>query len=295
MKILVGQYHLNSIGGTETFTYTLVKELVRQGHFVDLITFVPGFLSNMLEQETGIPTNVIRESHYDIALVNHNIVVDKIRSLGVVENIIQTCHGIIPNLEFPTNNANKHIAISKEIEDNINEKGFTNTEIILNGIDCNRFNPVITLNSRIRNIVSLSQSESANTTLSIVCNLLGCNLITFNKNTNPTFAIEKFINQGDLVVGLGRSAYDAIACGRPVFVWDERDYQGNLGDGYLTVDNFDDFAINNCSGRRNKKVYTPELIAKEILENYNSNDMSNYRQLALDKLNIEKQVQKYLL
>jgi|SaaInlV_125m_DNA_1040241.scaffolds.fasta_scaffold04767_8 hypothetical protein len=294
MKILVGQYHLNSVGGTETFTYTLVKELHKQGHIVDLLTFIPGYVSDFITQEIpNIQVNVMKTDKHDVSLVNHNVVVDKIKGVLKCEKIIQTCHGVIPPLEKPSINADHLVSISKEIYDDIKKQGF-NGSIILNGIDCDRFDIKVPLNTKIKRILSLAQSESANKLLQKTCDILGCELITLNKNTNPKFDIENDINNVDLVVGLGRSAYDAIACGRPVFIWDDRNYQGNLGDGYLTIDNFNELIKTNCSGRRYKKPYTAEQIALEIQEHYNHNDSQLYRDLALTEFNITKQVKKYL-
>lgn len=294
MKILVGQFHLNTIGGTETFTYTLIKELVKQGHKVELITLHPGYVSNLIQQQFGIVANQLTYN-YDLSLVNHNVVVDKIRTLGIkTKKLIQTCHGTIPPLEKPSSNADYHVAISKEIEHDINLQGFTETSVIMNGIDCERFCPIKPLNEKITKILSLTQSEQSNIFLNDVCSILECQLQTLNKNRNPKFDIEHDINDADLVVGLGRSAYDALACGRPVFVWDNRSYQGSLGDGYLTKESFSEFIKNNCSGRRYKKIYSPEQVANEINENYNSKSSDIYRKLALNEFNITKQVQKYL-
>lgn len=294
MRILVGQNHMNTIGGTETFTYTLVHELVKQGHDVGLYTIVEGSVSNRLKKELpGIEVNKFNSS-YDVALVNHNTTVKHIRDKGYCDNIIQTCHGTLPELEQPSPYASSHVSISKEIKDYLKSLNFE-SNIILNGIDCNRFKPVNPIRKKIRHILSLSQSRKANSILEEACNIIGCDLITFNKHTNPTFYIEDYINECDVVVGLGRSAYDSMACGRPVFIWDCRAYQGNLGDGFIKPYNELGVINYNCSGRYYKNEYNAKEIAKEILENYDYKESGYYRELALDKFNIEKQVEKYLL
>lgn len=295
MNILVGQYHLNTIGGTETFTYTLCKELYKQGHNINLFTLNPGFVSNILESEIpNLKTNNIDYKKYDICLVNHNIVVDSLKKELPDARIIQTCHGTIPKLEEPSVNADCYVSISEEVNKYVNSLGFSNSSVILNGIDCDKFDVKNPINKKIKRILSLAQSNKANIILSEVANILNAELITINKNKNPIFEIQNIINSVDIVIGLGRSAYDAIACGRPVFIWDFRDYQGNLGDGFLTIDNFKEVVRNNCSGRRYNKRYTAKSIAKEILEKYNFNNSQYYRDLALKEFNIKKQVQKYL-
>lgn len=57
MKILIGQNHLHTIGGSETYTYTLVEELVRRGHHVDLVCNVPGMVSEIMKQNFKIRVN----------------------------------------------------------------------------------------------------------------------------------------------------------------------------------------------------------------------------------------------
>jgi hypothetical protein len=292
MKILVGQNHLHTIGGTETFTYTLIKELVRQGHEVELATFYMGLLSNKIEEDFSIKPNRLT-NNYDLSLVNHNPVVEMIRELGIrTKKLIQTSHGF-HEMERPSSKADIIVAISEEVSKSVEGLGFEKPRVILNGVDCERFNIRTELNPQIKNILSLSQSEKANSLLKKVSANLACNFESFNKDKNPIFNVEDAINRSDLVFGLGRSAFDALACGRPVFIWDNREYQGNLGDGYLTDKNFDDFVLNNCSGRRLKKFYSADEITEVIKDNYSDNSVAN-RNIALEKTNIEIQVQKYL-
>ena len=40
--------------------------------------------------------------------------------------------------------------------------------------------------------------------------------LTINKYTNPVWKIEELMRESDLVVSLGRGAYEAMACGCPV-------------------------------------------------------------------------------
>lgn len=290
MNILVGQFHMNSLGGTEEFTYTLCKILKKIGHNVDLITFNPGFLSDKLTNEFNIPVNNL-SNNYDICLTNHNNVVRLIRSRFPNLTIIQTSHGIIPELEKFDNLANKFVSISAEIQNHFSN---FNSTIIWNGIDTDRFKPNKPLNAKIKRILSLTQSNKANKIIQDVCDKLDCELLHFDKNRNPKFNIEDDINNSDLVFGLGRSAYTAMSCGRPVFVWDFRHYMGNLGDGFLTPDNYNSMMENNTSGRKFNKSYTSDDIVKEIKEKYSKNLLDDMRSISLTDFNMEKQISKYL-
>jgi hypothetical protein len=114
-----------------------------------------------------------------------------------------------------------------------------------------------------------------------------------NKNKNPIWNVEDIINKADLVIGLGRSAYEAIACGRTVIIFDERDYFESYSDGYLTVHTIPKWVENNCSGRYSKKEFSTEDLVQE-LEKYSENDGKQLRQFAVDHFNIVSKVDDYL-
>ena len=80
MKILVANHWLEKLGGSETFTYTLTGELVRQGHWVDLFTFRPGKVSERILKDFGVGTSL--DHKYDLVLANHNTTVKKLSNLG---------------------------------------------------------------------------------------------------------------------------------------------------------------------------------------------------------------------
>ena len=69
------------------------------------------------------------------------------------------------------------------------------------------------------------------------------------------------MNSVDLVISLGRGAYEAMACGRPVVVADVRG-----GDGYLHPDFVWEWRKNNLSGRYNKHTVDADWLAGEILK-----------------------------
>jgi len=75
---------MNSYGGTETFTYALICELLSKDHDVDFICIKEGVLSERIEREfPQVSVNCGFKRSYDIALVNHNVVVDKILRMGI--------------------------------------------------------------------------------------------------------------------------------------------------------------------------------------------------------------------
>lgn len=285
--ILVANNHLKRVGGSETFTYTLVEALIKKGFEVEYFTFFKGEVSQRIERDLDV--KFMSKNKYDLILANHNTCVNYLSKRGV---IIQTCHGIFPKEEQPTKYADGHVGISKEVKDHLKTLGF-NSEIIVNGIKCERYNIKKPINTELKSVLSLSQSEPANDKIMAACQALGLQFSKFNKNENPVWHVEDMINKVDLVLGLGRSAYEAMACGRAVVVFDERAYFQSYSDGYMTPDLVKKCVENNCSGRYSKLEFTTKDLI-EAFKKYKKEDGDALRALALTDFNIDIQVAKYL-
>lgn len=286
LSILIANNSLNSIGGSETFTYTLIEELKALGHFVEYFTFDKGAISNKIEKDLNVFFK--SKKKYDLILANHNTCVKELYGFGF---IIQTCHGIYPKLEQPSIFADAYVSISQEIQNHLALLGYP-SKIILNGINLKRFFPFKDVNASLKKVLSLCHSNNANILLKEVCKELNVELKIAYKYNNPTFEVEKLINDVDLVVGLGRSAYEAMACGRPVVVWDDRKYFESFGDGYVKG-KLGFSIINNCSGRYFKRMLHKEDLVKEFLK-YDSSDSIYFRSFAEKNLDIKKQLHEYL-
>jgi hypothetical protein len=288
MNILVANHWLEKLGGSETFTYTLTGELVRQGHNVDLFTFRHGMVSERIRKDFGVGENL--RNKYDLILANHYTCVEKLHSLGFT---IQTCHGIFPKLEQPSPKADRYVAISAEVSEHLQKAGFKST-IILNGIDCKRFSPVKMVNIQPERLLSLVHSDEANKVVEKACKISGVKFMAANKYKNPVWDVENLINEADVVVSLGRGAYESMACGRSVVVFDNRKYFNSCGDGYLYyLGNLAKSIENNCSGRALNIPFNASGLANQILL-HNICNADHLRYFANTYLNIELQVLKYI-
>ena len=288
MKILLGTHYLAKTGGTENYTYALAMELKKLGHDVEHFAIVRGGISSLLE-ENGIP--FMSADHYDLILANHTTVVEKLWSYGY---IIQTCHGTLPELEQPSPYADAYVGVSEEVKGHLQKLGFEAT-VIPNGIDCKRFYPKKPVSPKLTTVLSLSQSDVANDFIRRCCEKAGLKFLQCNKFTDDVWSIEDIINESDLVVGLGRSAYDAMACGRAVLVYDLREqYMGEfLGEGMLTPQNIEKSMSCNCTGKASRLKYDEQSFIAEM-QKYSPELASWSREYAIENLNIEKAVEKYL-
>lgn len=287
IDILLANNHLQKTGGTENYTYALALELKKQGHNVEYFAFDRGEVSDLMEAE-GIP--YMSKTKYDLILANHTTTVEHLHTYGY---IIQTCHGIAPALEQPSRYADEYVSVTQEVKEHVASVGYDST-IIHNGVDCERFAPVCPINDELTSVLSLCQSDEMNAFLRECCEAHGVKFHACNKHTDNVWKIEELINQADLVVGIGRSLYDAMACGRCVISYDNRGYMSEaLGDGYITSENFFESIVRNCSGRVYRRKFTQEEFIEE-LQKYNPTDGEWARKCALENLNISKAAESYL-
>jgi hypothetical protein len=291
LNILVASNHLLNIAGSETFTYTIAHELHKQGHKVDIFTFNEGKVSKKLEK-LGLKVNKL-QPNYDLIIASHRSTVDKLAHLGFT---IQICHGIYPKLEQPSEKANVHVAISKEVQDHVINLGFANCKLIHNSIDIKRFKATHPIGSSVRRVLSFVRSQKLNDQLKFLLEKRGIRDFTVIDDTNiqkRKWDTEKLINQADLVISLGRGAYEAMACGRPVLVLDARPYQDLLGDGIITKENYEKILEYNCSGRAFQRLNVEEMV-DEALKYYAKNKSMFYRSIATSNFDVSSNVKKYI-
>ena len=296
MRILVATNHLVNTGGTENFTYALISELCSRGYEVEYFCnpVLRGRMAKKIESELGVSFK--SRASYDLVLANHSYIVNKLRGVGV---IIQTCHGVFPPLEQPATGADAYVAISREIQLHIESLGLK-SDVILNGIDCQQFAPIKKIHKELRCVLSLCQGEQATAYVKQICDTLGVDMMQASKFNNNVFNIEELINKADLVVGVGRSLYDAMACGRACISLDSRDYSTRkdgcsvVGDGYLASDNIEQSIEYNCTGRGTGRGFKSADELMPDFERYCSDDGDFMREYALQRLNMAKNVDAYL-
>ena len=93
---------------------------------------------------------------------------------------------------------------------------------------------------------------------------------------------------------MGRSAFEGLACGRPVIVYDARSYNADGGyDGVITQDNIANLLYNNCSGRAKSRPFNPLIARDEFLDSYVA-DTEYYRSIAEQYFNGKKIVEQLI-
>jgi len=253
MKILLGTISLSSLGGTETWTKTIYDELSKEH---DVSVYSPK------EYRAFPELNVAnKDDEYDVAFINHKTTFKKLKKYKIKKRIV-VIHGVIPKEEKPAKGADQYFAVSEEIAEKYKE---LNPVIVRNPIDLNFYKSTIAPNKVIKKVLFASNYKG--TAFKIVVNAfkgMDVDIRRVGGRGNQTFLMKEAYNWADLVIGLGRTAYEAMACERNVIIFD---YNG--GDGFVTPENLLEFRKNNCSGRREKIFYSPMGLLYEA-KRYNS-------------------------
>lgn len=275
LKILLSNYSLSWLGGTQTWVATMAEELTRLGHEVHLFS-ADG-------QYDLLPDYPRLDDNYDLALINHNVCLSALEGINIKKKVF-TSHGIIPELEQPIKGADIYVAVSEEIQHNLEMQGFQ-SQVIRNPINVKKFvgSPVSPTLSKV--MFMSNYQGGARNIIEQACNrIVGLELRVFGKDgqTDAKEAME----WADLVIGLGRTAYEAMSMNRNVIIFD---YNG--ADGFADPVALLDYRRNNCSGRYNRlKLTVDELV--EMLGKYNPKlQLRNY---ILANNDVEEIAQQYL-
>lgn len=274
MKILLTNNTLQNLAGSETWVKTMFESLESLGHQVGAC--VASGEDLLIGKTVENP---------DLAIINHNSCLNILKNLPCKK--IFTSHGVIPDLEQPVEGADIYVSVSEEVQENLKNKGFESV-IIRNPIDCEKFKSTRPINDKIKKVLFSSNYQGyAKNVIIQTCQELGIELEIIGGNNRVVNIVDK-INEADLVIGLGRTAYEAMACERNVIIFD---YNG--ADGMATPETLIEFRKNNCSGRRYRKQFTVEDLKNEFSK-YSVENGKRLREYILENNNSKKIVKQYL-
>jgi len=269
MNILLTNRSMKFRAGSEMWVKTMYEELKKRGYDVDIFT---------IAENKMIPESYDEKKHYSLALINHNVCLEKVKNWNIDCKVF-TSHGVIPALERPCKGANKYVAVSEEVREAMKKRGFESA-IIRNPINTCLFKPTIN-NQELKNILYLDNRQRVVDIVREACK--GYNLEIVAGGSQD---VRKKIGEADLVITLGRGCYESLASGRNVIVF------GHHGaDGMMTEESYIESRKCNCSGRRYKEKWDAKRLREE-LEKYNP--AVNLRPLILQSHKVERIVEQYV-
>ena len=285
--VCLANWSYRQIGGTESFNYALATALKELG--CSVYYFAPDMdgrgVTEKHLQELGI--SPYKGEFLLACFANQNTgryFVDKC-------SVIQTVHSAVVSAEAPCLKMKHYIGISEEVLGML-QKRHLGATLIRNGIDLKRFHPRAFPLHDTPKVLSICQGDD--TLLHEACKKLGWHIQSVPKDpNNRIWHIEDLICMADIVVGIGRSLYDAMACGRVCISWDNRSFNKTSGCGYITEKNWYRAAKFNFTGKDCPPINTVEGLVAE-LQKYDPADGAVMRSFAEKELDVRKNAVRYL-
>ena len=283
MDILISTALLNYTG-VPTYTLTLYNQLVARGHKVVVYSPEGGALAARMNTISSL----LLAERPDVILAQHGTLAREMRNKWLDTPMIFTSHGILPELEQPPVDIHidKYIAVSEEVLLNLASYDITNVQIVRNFIDTDRFHCTKPVSEKPKRLLFLSNFKRWRTyeTIQKACKIMGIEFRHLGYTSHPKYNVEDYINEVDIVISLGRGVLEAMACCRPVIVFDRR-----RGDGYINKDTYRRSRMNNLSGR----AYSLECKTKVftgLISQYKPEDGITNRNIVLEHHNHVKAV-----
>jgi len=266
MNILMSNIALERPAGSEVWTYIVAKKLSEKGHNINVYTKKPGSFAKLFTFASVLskpPTTSFLKGKetlvpYDLAIMNHMSCAVACAKTCVFGNRIRVIHGVQSMEERPYDwEFSKLAAISPELADYTKMTyGVEPDNIIANPVDPALFNILL---------------DEASNTLFWGGHKLGSrtppvwlrqdkphtikNVIYYSGQDYPTVWMYE---KARVVVGEGRSVYQAMAAGVPAII-----SNGYVTTGLLTPEKYERAAYYNCTVRcreHNPRPLTPQLL-----------------------------------
>jgi hypothetical protein len=260
-KILVTALYNNvKGGGSGGFMDCLIQALKLNNHDVEY--------SNQPAQ--------LNQKDYDLCISSHRPQLSQIANWDLPK--VHIMQGFVPQDEHPIPGATHYVSISPEVQGFAKSKGYDSTVIRQPIFVPGKFKPTTS-----KDILFIKNNATRD---------IGW-YIKKLKLSNPDIPINTQISRSKMSITLGRGALETMAIGRPVIIADNRFYQGLIGDGYVTPENFLEIEKNNFSGRRFKLPANQQWIDSELAK-YNPGDGKQLREM-IEEYNEATKIAKQLV
>lgn len=246
LNILFTTQNLQQLAGSKTHAVTLAIAAKHAGAAVAIASRGPvnGPMFNLAKAAAPVIDyrflNEAKPDSFDLAIVNQpqDCYNDDVRR--TCKRIFQICHGLGQS-ERPHPDMDHYIAVSEEVFDNLDVEPKT---LIRNPINFDIFRPLYQPNNKVYTLAHVSNYKSI-PGLSELCDKLGITFLRVKNDPEPWRAM----NKADLVVALGRSALEAMACGREVLIYGNRGYMAEPYCDGLASERYYASRMCNFSGR----------------------------------------------
>lgn len=253
MRLLITNNALAIAGGTETWCYTMAREMTRRGFDVDVWSPITAEFCRSHFERGGVRLlhGIPQRGAYDLALANHTTTIRTAQDAA--ECVIYTSHGISDDVETPPASLHDgpYVAVSEEVFEVQYAPKRLGAMVIYNAVDLELFRPDPDV--RRDRITCLCKGDEARGMVVEACTdpSIRCQVEVFDFQRRPRWSDEvaESMRRSFAVVGCGRAAVEGLASGCSVFVFDSRCGGPPISDGWICEGNVDDLRKANFSCR----------------------------------------------
>ncbi len=248
MRVLMTNHDLSQIGGTQTWLETMAKEIRRRGHEVDVACFINGRFGDRLRNQDFevMFLNAGGEwmkRDYGLVIANHNTCLALAQVVDAPK--VFTAHGPAHQLERMVPGADRYFAVSEEVQRMYHQP--FHPEVARNPIDLILYRPDKDRHQG-RRVIVACKNKYAMKAAQTACSKAGFECEWMHYKEMPVGTPWELLPHFDIAITSGRGAYEAIACGLDVIIFDVR--SGEMrADGWARPDNIEELVKCNCSGR----------------------------------------------
>jgi hypothetical protein len=269
VHVVLATQHLADVGGSETYLYTVAENLVRLGHEV---TVHAQLIGAMAEQVRGVGATVVDEAGLpetcDAVLVQDVGMAYAMADRWPGHPQVHVAHSAYFDLQLPPLVPVPGSAVVV-MSDRVGARvaalpGAFEVVRLRQPIDAVRLAPRGTVADRPRRAVLLGNYLGGEARDAIVesWSAAKVEVVQVGVMTRPTLDVAAAVADADIVVGKGRAVLDAMACGRPAFLYDAFG-----ADGWVTAATYDAFEADAFAGQSQPAVLDRDGLAR-ALEGY---------------------------
>jgi Glycosyltransferase Family 4 len=251
VELLLGTSSLAGFGGAETYLVTLAEQLQRLGHEVTVHTLEGGETADFAR---GRGLRVAMRNDDLPGVCDAMVVQDGITSFTLAERYptapqVFVAHAAATDLVRPPQLAgvvSAVVVLNDRIAHRLRATALDHELVRLRQpVDLGRFSPrgSIRLPPRRALLLSNHLQGPAREMLVAVCAEAGVSVTQLGRHGKTSATPELDISDADIVIGYGRSIVEAIAAGRPAYVFDHAG-----GDGWVTAESYPGLEADGFAG-----------------------------------------------
>lgn len=266
LRVVIGAEALAGWGGTESYSFTVARELQRLGHEPILSAGELGPMAEHIER-SGIPV-AHREAELppacDAVLANDAIACATLAGRYPGTRMVHVAHSDLHDHQLPllAGMVDAVVVMSDRVAQRIGALALAAPIVRLRQpIDTERFAACGAIAERPRRALILSNylGDRRRRVLEDAWGAAGVELVQVGVQAQPLLEVAPAIREADIVVGKARAMLEAMSCGRAAYVFDTFG-----GDGWVTPANYAALEADNFAGHASPLPRTPEDLRADL-------------------------------